>query len=226
MVSSNKPSGWLPTRRPAIWYNPQDECVYEWAGWPFNQTDPNYTTNWLWSFLPDGNGGAPWGSNPVTSSWDENGERLVPPFGASWTFSETSFYSLGGTILPKYDPKQQSLPDVPISGLVSNSFSSNAWNNQSSIGFSESSYSVLGEAAYVPIFGQNGLLIFLGGDSPSDQSYKYEQAAALADMSNITIFDIASEKWYHQTATGSIPPGRSEFCIVGTSASDNSSFEM
>lgn len=45
-------------------------------------------------------------------------------------------------------------------------------------------------------------------------------------MSVITMYDIASGTWYTQTATGDIPPPRSEFCAVGAAGNNGSSFEL
>jgi hypothetical protein len=45
-------------------------------------------------------------------------------------------------------------------------------------------------------------------------------------MSNITVYDVHSDTWYYQTATGDVPPPRSEFCAAGSSPTDNSSYEV
>ncbi len=60
------------------------------------------------------------------------------------------------------------------------------------------------------ILGKRVFLFFLGGDTPSNQSYAYEVGAALASMSSTPVHDIHSGQWYHQITTGNIPPGRSE----------------
>jgi hypothetical protein len=43
---------------------------------------------------------------------------------------------------------------------------------------------------------------------------------------NIHIYDVASSKWYTQTATGNIPGARRQFCAGATWADDQSSYNM
>jgi hypothetical protein len=77
----------------------------------------------------------------------------------------------------------------------------------------------------VPIYGKDGIIVFLGGDIPTTQAYV--GGAALAEFSDITIYDISTGNYYQQTATGlAIPLGRIQFCATGAAAADNSSFEM
>ncbi|KAH0565964.1 hypothetical protein GP486_000632 [Trichoglossum hirsutum] len=113
-----------------------------------------------------------------------------------------------------------------LSGLTVFDFQQKDWKNESSTGYSSEGYGVFGESTFVPLFGKSGLLLVLGGDSPPNQTFFYEQGAALVDMSNITVYDIYTHQWYHQTATGDIPQGRSEFCMVGAQGLDNSSYEL
>ena len=111
-------------------------------------------------------------------------------------------------------------------GLLTYDSGTSNGSNFPSLGASQSGYSVQAEAVYMPNFGKAGLLAFLGGDSPPNQTYGYEQGSALVDMSNITIYNPQSDSWYHQTATGSVPPPHSEFCTVGSAPTDNSTYEM
>lgn len=220
-IVNSCPDQMQTVRRPVLWYNAHSNFVYEWGGWPY---DDNHDS-WLWSFQPDGKGGSAWTQNPAPAS---SGQTLTAPAGASWVSTSTALYSLGGALVP--DPNDHTTnyptPVTAIQGLVSQNFSSNSWNNQSSLGYSESGYSVYGDASFVPNFGQSGLLVFLGGSTPSNQTYWHQKGIELADFAMIPVLDIRSGAWYHQTATGDIPPGRSEFCQVGVPASDNSSYEM
>lgn len=54
----------------------------------------------------------------------------------------------------------------------------------------------------------------------------YETGNAMADMSVITLYDVASETWFTQEAPGDIPPPRSEVCAVGAASSDDRYFEL
>ena len=45
-------------------------------------------------------------------------------------------------------------------------------------------------------------------------------------FSQISVYDIASGSWFVVTATGGIPPGRRQFCVVVSAAPDLSSFQV
>lgn len=217
----SKPAAMTAVRRPTLWFDPRSNLVMERGGWAYNP-DASY---FLWSFTPDGKGGAEWSLDQSSSA----AQQLSATFGSAFTASTTSFYSLGGAIPGALNTT--SAPPNPYGfaaseGLISYDFVSSSWINSSSFGGTQAGYSVQGQAVVMPDFGKAGLLAFLGGDSPPNQTYEYEVGAALIDMSNITIYDIDSNTWYYQTATGSVPPPRSEFCAVGLAPGDNSSFEM
>ena len=116
--------------------------------------------------------------------------------------------------------------NVAVAGFTTFNFTSNTWNNGSSSGATNDGYSALAQAAYIPNFGSNGMFVSLGGDEPPNDYFGYEKGGTLADMSNITLYDIGTETWYYQETSGPAPPGRSEFCMVGSASSDNSSYEM
>ncbi|KAF2137356.1 uncharacterized protein K452DRAFT_235964 [Aplosporella prunicola CBS 121167] len=76
--------------------------------------------------------------------------------------------------------------------------------------------------------GDSGILVAFGG---YDTEYKGSQFKSgwdwdQRDMSDIWVYDIFSNMWYRQQATGDIPPKRSEFCAVVSSAPDDSSFQI
>lgn len=211
-ISNTKPTDMPNVRRPCLWYNPVNGLMYEWGGW--SEGSPGSGTMWTFEEA----NGSQWEPTPAPST----STSLSALFGSSWISSPSSFYSIGGAIPGGY----ASIPTIAIGGIVSFNFSSNTWTNGSSDGLPDSSFSVMAESVFVPNFGPSGLLITLGGDSPPNDTYHYEKGAALTDMSNVTVYDIASEKWYHQTATGAVPPGRSEFCMIGAMQSDNTTYEM
>lgn len=202
-------------RRPSLWYDPKSNYVYEWGGWPYDANQ----NNWVWSFQPDGRGGAAWTQNPAPAS---QGQPLNAPFGASWVSTPAAFYSVSGTLVPEYGYG----PNTTIQGLVSYNFSSNIWSNTSSAGVSDSGYQVFGEGRYVPNFGPEGLLVFFGGSTPPNEQFGYNKGTTLASLEKISIYDLQGDRWYRQNTTGDIPPVRSNFCSVGVAAPNNSSYEM
>ena len=210
------------SRRPLLWYDATQNYVYEWAGWTYSGNSGS-NEDWIWTFSPDGQGGSAWKQNPAPAIM---GSSLVTTIGSSAAYSPSAFYSLGGTLVPDVVDGSELPPNTTIQGLVSFSFSGNNWTNASSVGFRQSGFSMLGDATFVPNFGKAGLLVFLGGDSPQNSSYAYEDANALADMGTIPLYDIEAGAWYKQAATGDIPPGRTGQCAVGAPTVDNSSFEL
>jgi hypothetical protein len=72
---------------------------------------------------------------------------------------------------------------------------------------------------------KRGVLVFLGGDTPTSQVYVGDSSPA--PFSDITIYDISSGNYYQQTATGfSFLISRLQFWAAGVATADNSSFEM
>lgn len=160
---------------------------------------------------------------PEKAIWDVALDNPIaaqqnPTFGSAFTASNENFYSLGGV--------QSGVTNTSLAGLLTYTSNTNTWNNLSSAGATPSGFSVQAEAVFMPNFGNAGLLAILGGDSPSNQTYVYEEGVALVQMDNITIYDPDTGIWYHQTATGQIPPPRSEYCAIGAAPADNGTFEM
>jgi hypothetical protein len=227
-VSANangKPPTMLHSRRPIIWYNPFTTSVYEWAGW--TEDAAVISQYQLWTFIPDGHGSASWSLSTPPST---NEGSVMPTFGSAWAASTTELYSLGGAepisgSSSSYN-NGYNFPTISLFGLITVDLSSNTWHNVSSAGASPSGYLDQSQAVFVPNFGTNGLFVVLGGDTPPNQTYYYQAGESLAPMSNVVIYDVESDNWYVQTATGDVPPPRSEFCMVGASSSGNSSYEM
>ncbi|KAI1323023.1 hypothetical protein F5Y16DRAFT_384945 [Xylariaceae sp. FL0255] len=91
---------------------------------------------------------------------------------------------------------------------------------QNQVGFTERADGVL---VYVPGWGQDGILLGLGGGVVGAD----ETTDAFASMTTIDVYDIASSEWYHQNTSGtSIPQVRVNPCAVVFSAPDASSFNI
>jgi hypothetical protein len=199
--------------RPYLWYDPQNHNVYEWGGGPYGSND----TSFLWTFTPITNGSVSWTQSPAPAGTGLVLNRSISS--AASTASDTTFYSLGGNLAEPFVS-----PYVAVQGLVEHDFAANTWLNLSSKPATQSGFLVSGGASYTIGFGEAGFLIFLGGVIPSTQIFDFN-GTQQADMSLITLYDIHSGKWYHQTATGTIPPPRQLFCLVGSSSVEGS-FEM
>ncbi|KAI0893124.1 hypothetical protein F4806DRAFT_210602 [Annulohypoxylon nitens] len=67
--------------------------------------------------------------------------------------------------------------------------------------------------------GLSGILVSVGGREKLANS-------TLSPFNNIFVYDISSDNWYTQKATGDIPNPRSEFCAGVSAAPDDSSFQV
>lgn len=144
---------------------------------------------------------------------------IAPAWGAGVAISERGEgYYYGGwnsnTTTPGYSGDPTTVSNMIIYEMDSNSWTTNA--GPDSIGRAE------GVMVYLPA-SDSGLLIYFGGISQSNST---NTTTAGSPMDTIFIYDIASSKWYTQTATGDVPEMRRRFCAGATWASDRSSYNM
>ncbi|OMP85498.1 Host cell factor [Diplodia seriata] len=81
---------------------------------------------------------------------------------------------------------------------------------------------VAGGLQFIDAIGSNGALIAIGG------LQRNENQTEVITFDHVHLCDdfTANSTWYRQSATGDIPPPRSDFCIVAASAPDNSSHNI
>lgn len=209
------------SKRPSLFYDPSSNQVIQWGGWPYANNDMSNE----FSFIPNTDGIVNWSESnpPVTNSLDSNAPSPAV-FGAAFVASNTSFFSLGGVVAEASAP-----PDTAVQGLIEYEYATGEWKNTSSLNATSNGYLVGAQASYTPGsgqggFGEAGFLVIVGGNDPDTQLFDPEYPK-LVDMSNITLFDIATQTWYHQTATGTVPPPRQYFCSVAAT-SIQATFEM
>ncbi|KAF7527860.1 hypothetical protein G7054_g10336 [Neopestalotiopsis clavispora] len=77
-----------------------------------------------------------------------------------------------------------------------------------------------GSMVYLPV-SDGGMLIYFGGSQDPGNGSVVGQP-----MDQIFVFDIASSRWYTQTASGDIPGMRARFCSGVTWADDQSSYNI
>lgn len=211
-----------------MWYDGISNTVYWYGGAPYyDNIQPA-----VWGFTPNDQGSVTWTTKytagigqPSTGSNTFSG--FTEPAGTLWVSSPTTYYSLGGYVTAQNDPALSGLGNYrpALSGLVTFNFQEASWRNMSSAGYQVAGFGIFGQALYIPIFGKEGILLFLGGDAPTSQAW--DQGTSLVPMSAITIYDIQSGVFYQQKAGGSnIPAPRTQFCAVGAGAADNSTWEM
>lgn len=102
-------------------------------------------------------------------------------------------------------------------GLINYDMDSNQWNNitgPDKVGRAE------GVMVYIPV-SDGGMLVYFGGLQDQGNGTTIGQP-----MSDIFVYDIASSKWYHQNASGTVPEMRARFCAGAAWAPDFSSYNV
>jgi hypothetical protein len=108
--------------------------------------------------------------------------------------------------------------------MVTFDFANSRWTNLTTVGlYSASGMALDGSAQFVPQFGEKGVIVMMGGIEPSAS---WDTKGPLRPMSNITIFDPYNQNWYSQSATGDVPLARANFCLVGASSTNGTTYEM
>jgi hypothetical protein len=203
---------------PDLYYDPTKDIVcaiggdaYELNGGAYNTSVPVQ----LWGFKP-GDGHANWELQEVGPTQDF---PLSSNIGGGLTAtSPAGHYNLGGYISfgPDNAIEQEALTD-----MVDFNFANQSWYNQTISG----QHFLFGQAQYIPTFGQDGVILFFGGKSPSDTSTT--GSSSVSRLDTILVYDIHSNTFFQQPATNA-PVGRFSLCSVaaGTNTSANSSYEM
>lgn len=207
----NKPSDLPNAQASTLWYNANASSVLSFGGQTYGASS---TTTW--ALHPDGTGAGSWSQ---VSFNDPNWQSIGRPAYGLDAASSTAGYSLGGTVSNGDGSKNYAVP-----GLVTFDFASGKWSNLSTIGtYSASGLAVGGSSQFVPLYGKSGVILMIGGSIPSAPG---DTDGPLRVLSNITVFDVATQKWYSQTATGDVPQARNVTCVVGAQGSNGSSYEM
>lgn len=205
-------------RQPVLFYDAKQNVVGRYGGWPYDGTDMPST---LWTFEA-GSAAMDWEMNTAPSA---NGLTAASkgPFAPANTYTDSAFYSFGGNIFPVDGSEPQM---TVLSGLVTQDFASQGWANNTAQIPNQKRFRTQARAVTAPGYGAQGYIVVLGGESPPTEASVYETGNAMVAMSTITLYDIATGDWHTQTATGDIPPPRSEFCVVGAETSDGQYFDM
>lgn len=126
-------------------------------------------------------------------------------------------------------------PFWPLPGMLTYNMTDNSWTNESTTALTPFG-TIGGSLTYVPGFGQDGILIAMGGEYTGSGPWT-ETASNLISFTNISIWDIASKTWYSQPATANtnvsdstvnlpdIPTSVTTFCSAGI-ASQQGTYEI
>ena len=205
----------------SLWYDDAEDVLYSgFTGRVSNFGDaPKPFPFSLWSFKPDGTGSGSWKEviDSGSSVWDSYTRPCQPMV----DFGSGSAYILGGFENSRTALAAANLSSsIPIPGLVQFNLTTQKFSNSTAGGYSFNGTAEKGAMHYVPSFGSDGLFVVMGGDD-----FWHSTAEQLVDLETIQIYDPSSGRWFNQTTTGNIPPGRKEFCLAGI-PSNNATYEM
>ncbi|KAL2171665.1 hypothetical protein VTG60DRAFT_1961 [Thermothelomyces hinnuleus] len=185
-----------------LWTNTRAGVFYSWGGrFPGgrNMTDDKRP----WKFTADGKGGGSWeiedASNEVLLT------RLHPTEYGAVVNTHTMGFVIGG-VADAWTELNHPTAD-PIPGMVAFHMDSSIWQN-GTVNFSPFGASTLnqGVAEYLPSFGPNGLIIVLGGYTPSITGDLNKSDGPPLDLRNLTFFNPVTKQNYWQVTTGDVPP--------------------
>jgi hypothetical protein len=200
-----------------LFYDKPRNKVSRFGGWPYEESD---FPSLLWSFTA-GTNTVDW-QNETAPSADGLSANSPGPFASANAYTDTTYYNFGGNVVPA-----GLLPSMTVlSGLVTRDLTAQAWSNSTADLPKQSDFRTQARMVHAPNFGDEGYLVMVGGESPPTEVSQYETGSFMTDMATISLYDIASGTWYTQTATGDIPPPRSEFCAVGAASSGGDHFDV
>ena len=211
----------------ALWAAEDPSSFYAFGGQPshpVNISSGPDTPNTLMKFRADGQEGKEWSTVPA----GVNFSSFSRPAGGSSAFGAGRGFYLGGLRGDVNADCTDQCNTTTLSGMLTYDMVANEWKNVSADPFWNGAV-LGGRMQYIPTFGKEGVLIALGGEprfpTARDLGPKYP-------MSAVMIYDVATSRWFKQTATGAhedqVPDQRLSFCMTGAqSNTDNStSFEL
>ncbi|KAL8824189.1 MAG: hypothetical protein Q9191_005232 [Dirinaria sp. TL-2023a] len=149
--------------------------------------------------------------------------------------SHPTGYYLGGVKLPAADPYFWTVPGATPymdQGLLTFDESSVNFQNDSTTGLNDFGTLAEGFLALIESVGSKGVLVAFGGFSnAAAKAMNVTDDQLLSpslhrNLSTISIYDIDSQTWFQQTATGDVPRWRYIGCSVLVSAPDQSSHSI
>ncbi|KAH7125724.1 hypothetical protein B0J11DRAFT_312729 [Dendryphion nanum] len=191
-----------------LWSDEVNKCFYLYGG--EYQNNPSDFTFWAYDTILN-----QWNETKYTSNV-KSIQRTS--YGAGTQINELGLgFYYGGWMNNHTSPGWNGNP-IASSNLVRYDFTTSRLQNNTGpddLGRAE------GSMVYLPA-SDGGLLVYFGGIEDPYKNGSYVGA----NMSTIHIFDVSSSKWYNQTASGSIPPSRRQFCAGATWADDHSSYNI
>lgn len=139
--------------------------------------------------------------------------------------SQRKAFALGGATVS--DPSSNSAA-LAWQGMAVQDLITQQWQNVSSAAYGSSGFGAFGDAVFAPNYGSQGVIIFLGGYTPSQHTFTWsaDTVDTLQDMSKVIVFDINSQTFFDQPTNGSPPNSRWGFCAVGAEDANGGGFDI
>ncbi|KAL8896881.1 MAG: hypothetical protein Q9207_007496 [Kuettlingeria erythrocarpa] len=194
---------------PLFWYDEEQDLFYSGITGTVSKFGdaPELPPLSLWSFKPDG----------ASGSWVEEIAASDPVWN-NLTRSAFGYTAAGGNVglmlggIATDGMRSREISgDILLPGLVEFDMITHKFKNSSAErNFTADGTGQRGQMHFVPFFGPQGLFFTMGGDND----------AGLFGFDNIWVYEAASHRWFNQTATGSLPRPRSEFCVAGINSTE------
>jgi hypothetical protein len=184
-----------------LWTDSAAGVFYSWGGrWP---NGLNMSKSALWKFTVDGKGGGTWSLQDPDNPTLFNG--LHPTEYGAFAHTNDTGFVIGGVSHAWTELNHPSAEAVP--GMAAFNMKTKVWQNGTT-NFSPYGGGTLNQAsaAYMEAFGENGLIITLGGYAPLIGGNLNDSDGPPLDLRTLTFFNPQTKKTYTQIATGAIPP--------------------
>lgn len=181
-----------------------------------------------WQLNVSSNAVAQWTNSAVQPNQESTGQISLNA-GTLHASSNDSAFALGGAIIG-YNPDQNAVA-VGLTGMAVQDLTTGRWQNISTTKtlYGANGFGAFGEAVFLPGYGDQGVLAFVGGYAPNSQFFTWSDVSqdSLQDLSRIYMYDIASQTFFAQPVTGAQIPGpRWGFCAVGVEDDNGNGFDM
>lgn len=217
-------SSFATARRPQLFYDESHDMVYSQGGQVYGSllrpTELfSYAAPQVWGFKPDdkADGTVTW-SEEYSEALTSNYPYVSSVENGLWASTDKKHYSLGGSIGFLFNSSDTgSRGELAMNQFLTYDYATQTFENKT-----HPAHYIQGGAQYVPTYGEEGVLIFFGGKTPTDRNVADQN---LADTGIILVYDIHNDKFYNQSATNA-PTGRYNLCSVGAGNAGNNSYEM
>lgn len=212
ILAYDKPAPAPKLTRQVLWKGEDPKAFWIWGGRTIRDIDSDkINKRKMWRFEANGEGGGRW--FPETPNESDDFRDMHLPFRPAYTTYKNTGFSFGGEQVPASDPEID-VKFQPVQGMVTFDLNSKTFSNESTPDVSRYGTLVGATAEYVPGFGDNGLIMILGGYgyTPDTNVRRPDQTLY---FDNLTFLDPETRQWYWQKSSGDHPSPRLDHCSVG-----------